>query len=191
MIKYKLLIGLIVGCLVIPNNIFAGEENPGKWEQVFKGAVANIWFYMYGYPTRIPVFGFEYAGIEFPPGTWRTVLGDRVEIQVSTPVEINGYKFPRSTTLVFFHDKLQFASIYYDKEFMGQLLPAQTMILFTPSGKIDYIILAGDALINGVLFKANDQIIFNEENKRFEKRTEALREPDKTLQRTRNTSPRS
>ena len=119
------------------------------------------------------------------------MLGDRVEIQVSTPVEINGYKFPRSTTLVFFHDKLQFASIYYDKEFMGQLLPAQTMILFTPSGKIDYIVLAGDALINGVLFKANDQIIFNEENKRFEKRTEALREPDKTLQRTRHTAPRS
>ena len=191
MIKYKLLIGLIVGCLLIPNNIFAGEETPGKWEQIFKGAVANIHFYFSGSPTRIPVFGFKHAGIEFPPGTWRTVLGEKVEIQVSTPVEINGYKFPRSTTLVFFHDKLQFASIFYDKEFMGQPLPAQTMILFAPSGKIDRIILGGDASINGVSFKTNDELIFNEGNKRFERRTEALREPDKTPQRTRHTAPRS
>src|SRR5207244_9172938 len=138
-------------------------------------------FYVSVYPSRIPVFGFKYAVFEFPPGTWRTVLGDRVEIQVSTPVEINGYKFPRSTTLVFFHDKLQFASIYYDKEFMGQLLPAQTMILFTPSGKIDYIVLAIDALINGVLFKANDQIILHEEIMLLEKRIDVLREHQKDL----------
>ena len=191
MIKDKLLIGLIVACLAIPNKIFAGEEAPAKWEQVIKGAVANIWFYFYGYPTGIPVFGFEHAGLKFPPGTWRTVVGEQVEIQVSTPVEINGYKFPRSTTLVFFHDKLQFASIYYDREFMGQPLPAQTMILFTPYGKIDHIILGGDASINGVSFKTNDELIFNEENKRFEKRTEPLRKPDKTPQRTRHTAPRS
>jgi hypothetical protein len=114
-----------------------------------------------------------------------------VEIQVSTPVEMNGYKFPQSTTLVFFHDKLQFASIYYDKEFMGQLLPAKTMILFTPSGRIDHIVLGGDASINGVSFKTNDELIFNEGNKRFERRTEALTEPNKRLQRTRHTEPRS
>ena len=119
------------------------------------------------------------------------MLGDRVEIQVSTPVEMNGYKFPQSTTLVFFHDKLQFASIYYDKEFMGQLLPAKTMILFTPSGRIDHIVLGGDASINGVSFKTNDELIFNEGNKRFERRTEALTEPNKRLQRTRHTEPRS
>jgi len=65
------------------------------------------------------------------------------------------------------------------------------MILFTPSGRIDHIVLGGDASINGVSFKTNDELIFNEGNKRFERRTEALTEPNKRLQRTRHTEPRS